>query len=242
MKFQSALITKRVSKPSDRVTENIATYGAESLSNAQLIAFMLESKVKARSENLLTSAGSIGHLLQAGPAELRDMGLSENEASRLMAIPELLRRMTRPESGAVRPVILSAFQATSYLRPRCAGWTEERFGMLALNAKGELLADRIVSHGNGTGTLITPREFYREALRYGATTTLAWHNHPSGDPTPSKEDQALTKLLVAAGEGLGIPLSDHIIIGPDRCYSFRETELWESMTRSTVTSHARTRK
>jgi DNA repair protein RadC len=59
--------------------------------------------------------------------------------------------------------------------------------MLALNAKGEPLADRILSQGTATATLISPREFFREALRFGATTALAWHNHPSGDPAPSRE-------------------------------------------------------
>lgn len=99
--------------------------------------------------------------------------------------------------------------------------------MLALDAKGALLADREISKGTATGTLITPREFFREALRYGATTALAWHNHPSGDPTPSREDCTITKRLRAAGEGLGIPLTDHIIMGAERNHSFRAAEGWD---------------
>ena len=99
--------------------------------------------------------------------------------------------------------------------------------MLALNAKGELLADREISRGTATGTLVSPREFFREALRYGAVLALAWHNHPSGDPTPSMEDCILTKRLRQAGEGLGIPLSDHIIIGAEQSHSFRAAERWD---------------
>jgi len=213
------------SPPMDRVTESIAAFGAETLSDAQLISTLLNIQAEYRAENLLTSAGSMKHLLRFGPAELRDLGLSDHEASRLAAIPELLRRITR--IGSKRPVILSPYQATAYLRPRCAGWTEERFGMLALDAKGALLADREISKGTATGTLITPREFFREALRYGATTALAWHNHPSGDPTPSREDCTITKRLRAAGEGLGIPLTDHIIMGAERNHSFRAAEGWD---------------
>jgi DNA repair protein RadC len=109
-------------------------------------------------------------------------------------------------------MILSPHQATAYLRPRCTGWTEEHFGMLALNAKGELLADRELSRGTATGTLVSPREFFREALRYGAS---------------SREDFALTKRLRQAGADLGIPLSDHIIIGAEQSHSFRAAERWD---------------
>lgn len=209
------------------IAETIATYGTESLSDIQLIGIMLNGQGQNRAKRMLVAAEGMGHLLRSGPAELRELGLSDHEVSRLAAIPELLKRMTRPGSEEDRPVILSPFQAIDYLRPRCATWTEERFGMLALNAKSELLADREISKGTATSTLITPREFFREALRYGAVSALAWHNHPSGDPTPSKEDGALTKRLRAVGEGLGIPLADHIIIGAGRNHSFREAEGWD---------------
>lgn len=101
--------------------------------------------------------------------------------------------------------------------------------MLALNAKGELLAERILSQGTATGTLISPREFFREALRFGATSALAFHNHPSGDPAPSHEDVQLTKRLRAAGESLGVPLADHLILGLERYHSFRAAEGWDGV-------------
>ena len=211
-----------VPMPRCRVTESIATYGPETLSDAQLVSTMLNTFTPDRAETLLASAGSMGNLLRCGPAELRDLGLTDLEASRLAALPELLRRSTR--AGMKRIKVCSPFQALAYLRPRCAGWAEERFGMLGLNAKGEIIADREISKGTATATPITPREFFREALRYGAISALAWHNHPSGDPAPSGEDWQLTKRLRAAGEGLGIPLLDHIIIGKGRNYSFREAQ------------------
>jgi DNA repair protein RadC len=232
MKTQDPAIPEILSRPiardstiRKRVAESIATYGAESLSDAQLIGTLLSIQAQYRADNLLGSAGGMKQLLHFGPAELRALGLSMHETSRLAAIPELLRRINR--IGSKRPTILSPHQATAYLRPRCTGWTEEHFGMLALNANGELLADRELSRGTATGTLVSPREFFREALRYGATLALAWHNHPSGDPTPSKEDSALTKRLRQAGADLGIPLSDHIIIGAEQSHSFRAAERWD---------------
>ena len=101
--------------------------------------------------------------------------------------------------------------------------------MLALDSRSRLLADRILSQGTSTGTLVSPREFYREALRFGAVTALAFHNHPSGDPTPSREDQALTRRLRSAGDALGVPLGDHLILGQDRFHSFRVAEGWDAV-------------
>jgi len=118
--------------------------------------------------------------------------------------------------------------AGAYLLRRCIGWTEERFGLLALNSKGDLLGDAILSQGTATATLISPREFFRAALRMGATSVLAYHNHPSGNPDPSREDISLTKRLRAAGESLGVPLADHIIAGSDTFYSFRAAEGWDN--------------
>ena len=98
--------------------------------------------------------------------------------------------------------------------------------MVALNARGALLADRILAQGTATACLVGPREFFREALRYGASSALAWHNHPSGDPSPSREDIVLTRRLRAAGENLGVPLADHVVLGFDSFHSFRAAERW----------------
>ena len=129
--------------------------------------------------------------------------------------------------GCERPRITSPRAAGDYLLPKVQGWTEERFGTLALNTKGELLADRVLAHGTATACLISPREFFREALRYGATTALAWHNHPSGDPSPFREDCALNSRLRNAGESLGVPLADHVVLGRESWHSFLAGEGWD---------------
>ena len=206
------------------VAETVALYGPESLSDAQIIEAMLNRVRPGRAEEILHQVESLGRLIGMGPAELQSLGLTKAEMARFAILQEVHRRSTR---SFERPRISSPRAAGTYLLPKVQGWTEERFGMLALNAKGELLADRILSQGTATATLISPREFFREALRFGATTALAWHNHPSGDPTPSREDVALTSRLRSAGESLGVPLADHMVLGGDRWHSFRAAEGWD---------------
>jgi DNA repair protein RadC len=206
------------------VAESVALYGPESLSDAQIIEAMLNRTRAGRAEEILHQAESLGRLVGMGPSELQALGLTKAEMARFAVLQEVQRRSTRSFD---RPRISSPRAAGTYLLPKAAGWTEERFGMLALNAKGDLIADRILAHGTATACLISPREFFREALRFGATTALAWHNHPSGDPTPSREDCALTTRLRAAGESLGVPLADHMVIGCDRWHSFRPAEGWD---------------
>jgi len=138
---------------------------------------------------------------------------------------ELVRRITslRPE----RPKLTSPKEAFAYFQTKALGWKTERFGILALNSRGFVIADRIISQGTATGTLISPKECFSEALRLGAISIIAYHNHPSGDPEPSAEDIQLTRRLRAAGEQIGIILADHIILGNQTCHSFRANEGWD---------------
>lgn len=216
--------------PEQRPRERLRAGQGEHLSEAELLALLWGSGQKGRSaldlaHDLLARTGGLPGLVSLGLQEwMAFQGVGEGKASQLWAALELARRGRRtPE----RLRITSPRSAGEYLLPRCSGWTEERFGLLALGAKGDLLAERTLSQGTATATLISPREFFREALRYGASSALAWHNHPSGDPTPSREDIQLTRRLQASGESLGVPLADHLILGKDRYHSFRAAEGWD---------------
>ena len=216
--------------PDQRPRERLLAGHGETLADADLLALLWGTGRQGQSavelaQTLLGRTGGLAGLLGLGLQDWLDQpGLGPAKAGQLWAAMELARRSQR---SAERPRITSPRAAGSYLIPRAQGWTEERFGLLALNAKGELLAERILSQGTATATLISPLEFFREALRYGATTALAFHNHPSGDPTPSREDIQLTRRLQAAGESLGVPLADHLILGGDRWHSFRAAEGWD---------------
>ena len=216
--------------PDQRPRERLLAGQGEALSDAELLALLWGTGRQGQSavelaQAVLGRVGGLAGLLGLGLGDwLAQPGLGPAKAAQLWAAAELARRAGR---SVERPRITSPRAAGSYLLPRCQGWTEERFGLLALNAKGELLAERILSQGTATATLISPREFFREALRYGATTALAFHNHPSGDPAPSREDVQLTRRLQASGESLGVPLADHLILGRDSYHSFRAAEGWD---------------
>lgn len=216
--------------PEQRPRERLLGGHGEGLADAEVLALLWGTGRPGASavelaQGLLGRCGGLAGLLALGLDDWRAQpGVGPAKAGQLWAALELSRRATRT---AERPRITSPRAAGAYLLPRCTGWTEERFGLLALNAKGDLLAERILSQGTATATLISPREFFREALRYGATTALAFHNHPSGDPTPSREDTQLTRRLQSAGESLGVPLADHLILGNDRYHSYRAAEGWD---------------
>lgn len=150
------------------------------------------------------------------------------EARKAEALLALVRQ-SHQSSIPRPPRINSPRAAGNFLLPLTKGMTEEVFGVLALNAKGDYLGHKTISMGTCTATLVSPREFFREALRMGATSALAYHNHPSGDPAPSNEDVQLTRRLRAAGESLGIPLADHIVLGHDTFHSFRAAEGWDAV-------------
>lgn len=216
--------------PEQRPRERLFSGQGESLNDAELLALLWGSGRRGCSavelaQGVLTTCGGLAGLSILGLEDWRALpGLGPARTAQFWAALELARRCHR---GAERPRITSPRAAGEYLLPRCRGWSEERFGLLALNAKGDLLAERILSLGTATATLISPREFFREALRFGASTALAFHNHPSGDPTPSREDVQLTRRLQAAGDSLGVPLSDHLILGHERYHSFRVAEGWD---------------
>ena len=194
------------------VSETITRYGADLATDAELLAAVFGYDIP--SAKVLLGGGTLQDLLKltlAGP--------------RVSSLAELVRRSTRTAPERLR--ITSPKAAGDYLEPKAAGLTEEQFGLLALNAKGDLIGEAIIGMGTCTTIAISPREVFRKALALGATSALVWHNHPSGDPSPSKEDQALTKRLRASGEGIGVPLADHIIVGDGRSYSFRGAEGWD---------------
>ena len=223
--------------PDQRPRERLLAGHGEGLADAELLALLWGTGRRGQSavelaQAVLGRTGGIAGLLGLGFTDwLEQPGLGPAKAGQLWAATELARRGQR---SAERPRITSPRAAGAYLLPRCQGWvdgdppaamryTEARLSRPAV----DLLAERILSQGTATATLISPREFFREALRYGATTALAYHNHPSGDPTPSREDTQLTRRLQAAGESLGVPLADHLILGSDRYHSFRAAEGWD---------------
>lgn len=215
--------TSQLKRSPITVAEATALYGPESLSDLQIIQALLSKESTVDALDLLAAVGSLQALITMGPVELAAQNLSPEEGVRILVLSEIQRRSTR----TVNARIYNPRMAGVYLQPKACGLTSERFGIVGLNARNEVILDKILSQGTATATLISPREFYQEALRAGATSAIAWHNHPSGDASPSREDMALTTRLRSAGESLGVPLADHIILGRDTWHSVRTAEGWD---------------
>jgi len=215
--------------PEQRPRERLLAGQGEALGDAELLALVWGSGTRGRSalelaHDLLARNGGLAGLLGLGLTDWAGFpGIGPAKASQLWAAAELGRRLGR---GPGRLRLNSPQAAGAYLLRRCQGWTEERFGLLALDARSQLVAERILSQGTATATLVSPREFYREALRFGAVSAIAFHNHPSGEVTPSREDSLLTQRLRETGDTLGVPLADHLIIGAGGFHSFRVAEGW----------------
>lgn len=214
--------------PDDRPREKLAKYGPEYLTDSELLAILIGSGTKDNSVLDIAQELIHGEGIPEELAAIRDVkelsavkGLGTARASIILAALELGRRLaaagphkrqyvTSPEEGAA--VLLP------YLRYRM----KERFLVVLLNSKNGVLAISQISEGSLNSSVVYPREVFAPAVIKHAAAILTAHNHPSGDPTPSKEDRELTAVLVKAGGYLGIPVLDHIIVGDGNYFSFKE--------------------
>lgn len=163
-------------------------------------------------------------LAAAAPEELSRLpGVGRASALRVCAAFELARCWASERSGD-RPRLTSSRAIFELVHLDLRDLDREVFETLALDAKNRLLRRDRVSTGTLTGSLVHPREVFRPALAAGAAALVVVHNHPSGDPAPSREDREVTRRLVLAGEILGIKLLDHVVVGDGRYHSFADGE------------------
>lgn len=218
--------------PSERPRERLLERGAGELSDAELLALVLQtSTLRGRSaidqaRALLASVGDLRALGAATPRELTARsGLGPARAAAIAAALELGRR------AVGRPVDRGRGFRTSgdvfgHLRGRLAPLRREVFYVLLLDAKHRRLRDVQVSEGSLTAAIVHPREVFAPAVRDSAAAVILAHNHPSGDPEPSSEDVELTRRLRDAGELIGIRVLDHVIVGAETHFSFADAGYW----------------
>ena len=120
---------------------------------------------------------------------------------------------------AERPRLTTPRQLAAYLLPQYGAVAVEQFGIVMLDARHRVIRVRIVSVGSLDSTIVHPREVFREAASVSATAVVLFHNHPSGDPTPSTDDLVLTTRMVSAGKIVGIEAIDHVILADQQCFS-----------------------
>jgi len=212
---------------SERPRERLEQYGPESLSNAELLAIVIrvgsrgESAVRL-AERLLSQFGGLAAIARARIPQLSSLpGVGLAKAAQVKAAFELGKRLATSVDGP-KAVVRGASDAAALVMEDLRHRQQECLAAIFLDVRNQVIRVRIVTVGTLTGSPAHPREVFREALAQGCASLIVCHNHPSGDPTPSKEDIALTARLVQAGELMGVPLLDHIVIGAGRYVSLKE--------------------
>jgi len=205
----------------DRPRERLWHRGVQTIGDEELIAIVLGTGVRARpvlavAAELVQTTGGIVGLSRASPRELAQVhGVGTARATRIAAAFEIGRRAISSEQH--REVMRTADDIHRLVAPRVAGLQQEVFIVLGLDIRNGLLDVVEVARGSAYAVEVHPREVFRPLIRMAAAAGVVVHNHPSGDPTPSPEDIALTRRLREAGGVVGIPIIDHVVVG-DRGY------------------------
>jgi DNA repair protein RadC len=210
--------------------ERLARVGVEALSDAELVAILLGTGTRAEpvtmmAARLLAETGGLCGLERLGAGGLADLrGLGEGKASRLLAAIEIGRRLaTAPLVRGGR--IASSRDVDAAFRARLARERVEHFFAVPLDARNRVLGEVRVALGGVSACPVSPGDVFRALVREAAVGAVLVHNHPSGDPTPSAEDIALTERLVRAGDLLGVRVLDHVIVAAEGAFSFLDAGL-----------------
>lgn len=229
----------KTSKPKHELPyERFLRFGPENLTEAELLAIIIRTGTKEKSalelaEQVLSLArypkeGLLG-LYDATLDELQGIrGIGEVKAVKLKCLAELSMRMSMAKASEGLN-FTSSGQVAAYFMEKLRHRETECVILVCLDAKGQMICERKLSEGSVNMSLISPREIFLAALESRAVNILLVHNHPSGDPTPSNADIALTDNVREAGNQMGIPLLDHIVIGDNRYVSFKEADWFYSM-------------
>lgn len=214
----------------DRPVERLLNLGAHNLNNEELIAILLNTGTKNSSSKVLSSEilAQAGNVKNIGKMTLEDLisikGIGKKKAASILAAVELGYRINKKDENILYKQIHNADDVYSYFADICENLDQEHFYCLYLDVKKRVIACKLLFVGTLNYSLVHPREVFKEAYLNHAISVICIHNHPSGDVTPSKADNELTKRLVEGGLILGISIDDHIIVGNNHYYSFFEDE------------------
>lgn len=223
----------------ERLRERARQAGLDSLPDYELLELFLfrsqpQGDVKPLAKSLLTRFGSLSAVLAAPLEDLtkiraedskgRAKSIGAETALDLMALHEIALRITREEVGK-RTVISSWTALLAYVRLSMQHEAREQFRVLYLDKKNQLIQDEILNRGTVDHAPVYPREVVRRALELSSSAIILVHNHPSGDPTPSRADIDMTRQIVDAARALSIEVHDHLIVGRDGVSSFKQLGL-----------------
>ncbi|HSP46495.1 MAG TPA: DNA repair protein RadC [Clostridiaceae bacterium] len=214
----------------ERPQERLLRYGADSLSNSELLAVILRTGTQAEnvinlSHRLINNFEGINGLLEATKEELMEVkGIKEAKAAQILSVAELSKRFLTYRSGDSYR-ITSPEHAANLIMVELRTHKKEVLKVLLLNTKNVVIGVFNASIGSLNSSIVHPREIFKEAIRKSAASIILAHNHPSGDPTPSQEDISSTSRIKEVGKIIGIELLDHIIIGDGKYISLKEKNL-----------------
>ena len=214
--------------PENRPRERLQNEGPQALSSSELLAIILKSGTKKEnvldiSNHLLAKFG-LDNLSNCSLQELqKEHGIGRAKACQIIALFELYKRVGQTQKE--KDSITCAKDVADIYLPKLKHLKKENFVVVYLDTKNKIIVDETISIGTLNSSVIHPREIFHGAVRNLANTIIVLHNHPSGDPGPSTEDLRITKRLEQAGKMMSIPLLDHIIIGRNRWWSWKEGEI-----------------
>jgi DNA repair protein RadC len=217
--------------PAERPRERLNAAGASALNTRELLAILIgsgtetQSAVDVAAVLLQASDGSLRQLAGTSATEMQRVpGIGPAVTARLLAALELGRRMAR-EGAIDRPRIRGPRDVYELCAPALLDARQEEFRVLLLNTQHAVVRELVITRGTLDSSVVHPREVFRAAIVESAAAVILVHNHPSGDPAPSREDREVTDQLVASGQLIGIPVLDHVVIGDGRYISFVEAGL-----------------
>ncbi|MCK5456606.1 MAG: DNA repair protein RadC [Melioribacteraceae bacterium] len=215
----------------DRPREKLLLRGAQSLTDAELIAILLRTGIKGTSvieiaQQLLKKYINLAQLAtQSAQSLQKNLSIGKDKAATLLAAFEISRRVESQSKWLSNKTIVSPSDVAEIFIPLLRDEVKEKFIVISLNSANKIIRYNIISVGNLTSSVVHPREVYKIAIENNSASIILMHNHPSGNPEPSGEDIQITKKLVESGKILDITVFDHIIIGGNKYTSFVEKRI-----------------
>jgi len=231
MKIKGGHATIKELPQEERPRERLIRHGAGILSNAELLAILLRTGTKDESaislaHRILIQEQGLRYLVDSDVDQLSSInGIGQAKAAQIKAAIELGKRLAAFELGVDKPVKCPQ-DVADLLMEDMRYLKKEHMKLVLLNIKCNLISVEEISIGSLNASIVHPREVFNPAIRKSSASMIMVHNHPSGDPSPSSEDTAITARIAEAGKLIGIELVDHIIIGDGRYVSMKEKGLF----------------
>ncbi len=214
-----------------RPREKIIKYGSNTLSTEELIALIIRTGYQSitaveLANNLINKSNGLKGIIDFTPEEfMKNKGIGIAKGTQLCAVVELSKRINSCKfQGEI--ILNSSSDVASLLMSELRHLKQEHLYVIMMDVKNKMIAKELISKGGLASSVVHPREVFKKAIKKSCASIIVVHNHPSGNPTPSRNDIEVSKRLSSAGDILGIEVLDHIIIGDGRYISLKESNLF----------------